>query len=93
MINAYKIESFTKLTNGGRHSHLTISSDQRFLGFAAHGGDYEYECDQVFRLDLNDVSDMSKLSSGLGLSTMPMFVPNTTYNIGFSSNVHKVNFY
>uniref|UniRef100_A0A0K0FLM1 EGF-like domain-containing protein n=1 Tax=Strongyloides venezuelensis TaxID=75913 RepID=A0A0K0FLM1_STRVS len=91
MVNAYEIENFTKLTNGGHHSHLTITSDQRFLGFSAHDGDYEYECDQVFRLDLNDVSDISKLSSGLGLSTLPMFAPNTTYNIGFSSNVHKTN--
>uniref|UniRef100_A0A0K0E8G4 EGF-like domain-containing protein n=1 Tax=Strongyloides stercoralis TaxID=6248 RepID=A0A0K0E8G4_STRER len=89
--NSYKIKSLTKLTNGGQHSRLTISSDQRFLGFAGYGGEYEYECDQIFRLDLNDVSDISKLSSGLGISTMPTFIPGTKYNIAFSSNVHKTN--
>lgn len=92
IVNGYKIAKFAKLTNGGQHSHLTITSDERFLGYAGYGGEYEYECDQIFRLDLNDISDISKLSSGLGISTMPSFIPNTKYNIAFSSNVHKVKF-
>uniref|UniRef100_A0A0N4ZSD5 DPPIV_N domain-containing protein n=1 Tax=Parastrongyloides trichosuri TaxID=131310 RepID=A0A0N4ZSD5_PARTI len=89
IVNSYGVTNYTKITKGGKHSYLSLSSDKRFLGFAAYGGEYEYECNQVFRLDTTDITDISKLSSGLGISSMPTFVPFTNYNIAFSSNVHK----
>uniref|UniRef100_A0AC34GSF0 Uncharacterized protein n=1 Tax=Panagrolaimus sp. ES5 TaxID=591445 RepID=A0AC34GSF0_9BILA len=81
-----------QLTFGGDHSFPDFSDDGKQLVFAANGGPYGIGCDQVFRLNLDDLTEKpARLSPGFGVATRPKFWPNTK-DVIFQSNFHKTSY-
>uniref|UniRef100_A0A914Q6Q2 Uncharacterized protein n=1 Tax=Panagrolaimus davidi TaxID=227884 RepID=A0A914Q6Q2_9BILA len=62
------------------------------LVFAANGGPYGIGCNQIFRLNLADLSEKpSRLSPGFGFASRPTFWPNTK-DVIFQANFHKTSY-
>ena len=92
----YSDESYIKnvkqLTFGGHHSLPSFSFDDSKIIFSARGGPYGINCDQVYRLNVNDLTEKpARVSPGLGYATNAKFYPGS-YDVTLETNFHKVCF-
>ena len=87
------IKNVKQLTFGGHHSLPSFSLDNSKIVFSARGGPYGMDCDQIYRINLNDLTEKpARVSPGLGYATNAKFFPGT-YDVSFETNFHKVCLY
>uniref|UniRef100_A0A7E4VIH2 T9SS type A sorting domain-containing protein n=1 Tax=Panagrellus redivivus TaxID=6233 RepID=A0A7E4VIH2_PANRE len=78
-----------QLTFNGHHSLADFNHDGSKLLFSARGGDYGMECDQIYQLNLNDLTEKPRrLSTGLGAATEARYWPGRD-DVTFQSNFHN----
>ncbi|VDM66788.1 unnamed protein product [Strongylus vulgaris] len=77
-----------QLTFHGTHAEAYFSFDDNFLTLQATG--YGVDCDQIYRLDLNDSPNQTlhRLSTGIGSCTCSFFYPNNK-DVLYAGNFHK----
>uniref|UniRef100_A0AC34RB90 Uncharacterized protein n=1 Tax=Panagrolaimus sp. JU765 TaxID=591449 RepID=A0AC34RB90_9BILA len=84
------VKNIRQLTFGGHHTLPSFNFDGTQIVFTAKGGPYGMDCEQVYRLNLQDLTEKpARLSPGLGYATNAKYFPGNNEVI-FESNFHKI---